>query len=166
MNDAIDYEKLPWYRQFWLLFIIALPLSVIIACIFLIILSFKKADDVITSDYYRKGLDINTVLEQMHTAENLGLSLTANIDGRKITATLSGDYHSTGNLLLELSETTDKNRDTDIILVYQGDGSYVGELPDTIRQGRFYMDLSPMDNTSWLIKSVAFLPADTITLKP
>lgn len=166
MNTLNNSENLAWYKQFWPLFLIALPGSVIIACIFLIVISFEKADDVISNDYYQKGLNINQVLAQMEEAKTRQLRFNARIENNTLYAVLEGNTTEDEILTLSLSETTDKLRDTSISLLRQEDGSFKGTLPASIRSGRFYADVSPLDNPIWLIKSVIYLPAESLQLSP
>lgn len=166
MNESDMIKIEPWYKQFWPLFLIALPGSVIIACIFLIVLSFKTADDVITKDYYQKGLNINHVLEQLQFAKSHNIKIDGRIDGQNLSLMLSGDHTDSGDLLVQLSETSDKQRDVSIVLSRQEDGSFQAALPDNIRAGRFYIDVSPADNAQWLIKGVIFLPTTSFELLP
>ena len=166
MNTSDNNAELAWYKQFWPLFIIALPASVIVACIFLIVLSFQKADDVISKDYYQRGLNINQTITQIEEAKRLNLKLIATIKSNTIFATLEGSDVEDTILTLNFNETTDQQRDASISLLRQDDGSFKGTLPDSIRAGRFYADLSPLDNPQWLIKGVIFLPTESFQLQP
>lgn len=166
MATTLQEDQMPWYRQFWPLFIIALPVTVIIACIFLIVLSIRTADDIVSKDYYQEGLDINTVLSKMDNARQQGIQFSATLENRQINATLTIAANAPETLTLKLSDTMNRDKDATILLQRQPDSSYRGTLPDSINNGRFYADLSPQSGADWLIKSVIFLPDTHIHLSP
>ncbi len=45
-----DYEHLPWYRQFWPWFIIALPASAVIASFITLYLAISRPDPLVVDD--------------------------------------------------------------------------------------------------------------------
>ena len=52
-------DTLPWYRQFWPWFLIALPACVVIAAIATALIASRHADDLVADSYYKDGLAIN-----------------------------------------------------------------------------------------------------------
>jgi hypothetical protein len=67
------YDKAPWYKQFWLWFLIALPASVVIAGFTTLYIANIHSDDLVVDDYYKNGLAINRVLEKNAKAQALGI---------------------------------------------------------------------------------------------
>ena len=63
----------PWYKQFWPWVIIGLPTSVVIASVVTYFIALNGIDSVISKDYYKEGLAINTDLSLDKKAATLGL---------------------------------------------------------------------------------------------
>lgn len=78
INDSTTV--LPWYKQFWPWMLIALPGSVVIACVITIIISIRYSDDLVVGDYYKSGLSINTEIEKQRVATKYNISALFNID--------------------------------------------------------------------------------------
>jgi len=62
-----------WYRQFWPWFLIAFPLTAVVAGFFTMYLAIISDDGLVADDYYKKGLAINTDLGRYQRARELGL---------------------------------------------------------------------------------------------
>ena len=62
----------PWYREPWLWFLIALPGSVVIASFVTLYLAVTRADALVVDNYYTEGLAINRVLANDHLAFQRG----------------------------------------------------------------------------------------------
>jgi hypothetical protein len=93
--------ELPWYKQFWPWFLIALPGSVVIAAISTAIIAFSGADPLVHDNYYKKGLAINQSNEQVSVARALGIELKIAIakdmhqdEALVMTLQLSGNYQA------------------------------------------------------------------------
>lgn len=63
----------PWYKQFWPWMIIGLPTSVVIASVITYFIALDGIDSVISKDYYKEGLAINTDLTLDKKAAEMGL---------------------------------------------------------------------------------------------
>jgi len=70
LNDAPEPS---WYRQFWPWFLIAFPLTAVVAGFFTMYLAIISDDGLVADDYYKKGLAINTDLGRYQRARELGL---------------------------------------------------------------------------------------------
>ena len=49
----------PWYRQPWPWFLIAGPLTVVVACMATTVIAVRSDDGVVAGDYYKRGLLVN-----------------------------------------------------------------------------------------------------------
>lgn len=58
----------PWYRQPWPLFVVALPLSAVIAGLITLWIALSHQDGIVAGDYYKQGLAINRNLARDETA--------------------------------------------------------------------------------------------------
>ena len=81
-------DTLPWYKQFWPWFIIALPAIVVVTGINMLFIANKGADDLVVDEYYKNGLAINRELEKLERAEQLGIDAALTISGSDIVITL------------------------------------------------------------------------------
>lgn len=66
-------KALPWYRQPWPWFLIALPASAVVGGVITATLAVRTNDEVVAPDYYRRGLGINQELARREKAAALGL---------------------------------------------------------------------------------------------
>ncbi|MEI8171616.1 MAG: FixH family protein [Rhodoferax sp.] len=68
MNKNVIEQSAPWWKfgHAWMVF--ALPAIVVVASFITLYLAVTRPDELVTEDYYRKGVEINKTLE--NTAEN------------------------------------------------------------------------------------------------
>jgi hypothetical protein len=74
-------DTLPWYRQPWPWFLIALPAVAVIGSVTAAVLAVRSSDEVVATDYYRRGLAINEEISKRERAAQLGLTLELSADG-------------------------------------------------------------------------------------
>jgi uncharacterized protein len=163
-----DTPELPWYKQFWPWFLIALPSSVVIAGISTAIIAFSGADPLVHDNYYKKGLALNQSNEQVSIAKSRGIALNISIEkdlnGQEqliMGLKLSGDFleHSAENndIKLRFSHPTIKNRDFTIEL--DKTSLQQVKLPSKVT-GKWHLTLSNEPQT-WLLRQSVFLQPDT-----
>ncbi|NRB42264.1 MAG: FixH family protein [Pseudomonadales bacterium] len=176
-NDSaatIDHGKntpdvTPWYRQFWLCFIIGLPATVVIIASFLVIMAFQVADSEVTKNYYQDGLSINNVFEEMNSARAMQLRADIRIDNETWIVTLeSATPLGSDDLKLDLQHPFDSDLDLQLTLQNSGKQSYIAKVPE-LSAGRWYIDIYPIlsnekTGLNWRLKSVESLPSQEITI--
>lgn len=74
-------DVLPWYRQAWPWFLIALPATVVVAGIATAVVAIRGHDGPVTADYYKQGLAINEEVSRAELARGLGLQARLALDG-------------------------------------------------------------------------------------
>ena len=130
----------PWYRQFWPWFLIALPGSVVIASIITLFIAADKPDTVVVDDYYKQGLAINTDLSRDQLARDLGIQAALDIHDEQIRIVLTSPHQKLpGTLLLHLLHPTLADRDQKLTLRRIGENTYVA---------RIY----PLSNGAWNVR--------------
>lgn len=77
-----DLDTVPWYRQFWPWFLIALPASAVVAGLTTVDIAMHHHVDMVVDDYYKEGLAINQVLDRDHKAKQLGVYAVGRFDSR------------------------------------------------------------------------------------
>lgn len=87
-------DILPWYRQPWPWFLIALPGFAVVGSVITAAIAMRGNDDVVAPDYYRRGLAINQELERRQRAAELGLTIelaaTGAFTGDRLTLRVAG----------------------------------------------------------------------------
>lgn len=148
-------DILPWYKQFWPWFIMALPASVVVAGLITVYIAFKHADSLVVDDYYKEGLGINRTLEQDAVATKLGVQAGVTVDPLvgEVRVILAGDFiEQPKTLLLQWIHPTIKERDFSLELVRTPNNDYLGQLVSSV-DGRWYVQLSADGPEAWRLKN-------------
>ncbi len=136
MNRELpSYDKLPWYRQFWPWFLIALPATVVVAGFTTLYIAHKHSDDLVADEYYKDGLGINRQLEKKVRAKQQDIQATLLFPrepgGSRVEVRLNND-RSFDELKLTLSHPLESDQDFEIFLQEIEPGVYTGELKQAI----------------------------------
>ncbi len=81
----------PWYKHRWPWLLMAGPVTVIVAGVMTMWISFSSADALVVDDYYKKGKAINQDLRRDSAAASRGLSLSIRYDAAA--GVISGQLH-------------------------------------------------------------------------
>lgn len=142
--DLLDLSIKPekaWYRQFWPWFLIILPASVVVACLFTIKLAIQYGDTVVRDDYYKDGLAINESIARDRLAISLGLSGVLEIAQEEIILQLSGididavsaTFHHPFDADLDI---------TTLLVKTESEGFYRSN--QFVQKQRWYVELTPL----------------------
>ena len=155
----------PWYRQFWPWFIIALPASVVVSGLTMVVIAFKHADTLVNDNYYRDGLAINEVLAEDARARELGVraEVVFDTESGEVMVHVSGSRNEALRLLL--IHPVDEKADQTIPLVHVGDGRYRADL-EVIPSHRFYVRLQAPEQRWRLNGELDFATRNRIELIP
>ncbi|TDK68684.1 FixH family protein [Sapientia aquatica] len=150
-----------WKKEPWLLLVIGGPLCVVCASLFTGYLAFSGADKVVTEDYYKQGLMINTDL--VRDAKARALKLEANLhlqaDGQ-LELRLQGQGQLPDTILLSVatSDAHDLVETTHRLPLRQvTPGIYQGKLSET-KASLMHLKL---EATGWRLTSDWHHPADS-----
>lgn len=153
-------DTVPWYKQFWPWFLIALPLSVVIAAMFTINIAIRTDDGLVTDDYYKEGLAIHKDADSAAKAEALGIAGDVSFDTDTGALSLRLDKPLTddgsGILTLKVIHPTRPDQDQEQSLSPLGGGRYAGRL-DPLGPAHWKLQLRPEDK-SWRIEGRLVLP--------
>lgn len=157
-------EKEPWYRQPLVWMIIAIPLSAVFMGALMLSLSISSFDGLVTDDYYKKGKEINRVLERDSYARAYNLSATIIINASgEVMAELE---HEPGLLRpdqveLKFLHRTRSGLDHTVILEAVGSQHYRGHI-EPLEKSHWLVQL---ETENWRVNGQATLPdSGTITL--
>jgi len=91
MNPVV---QIPWYRQGWPWFLIALPATAVVGGIITAVLAARGFDGPVTADYYKQGLAINEEVARAQLARDLALGAEVDLagfaEGDRVRVVLSG----------------------------------------------------------------------------
>ncbi|MEW4982202.1 MAG: FixH family protein [Cycloclasticus sp.] len=151
----LSEDTLPWYKQFWPWFLILLPLTVVIASVITFIIAQNNKPSLVSGNYYKEGLAINSNKKLEETAKKLGLTATISTNSTAITLQLANLENQPAQILVKLRHATISQHDQSLSLVKIADGIYQSPfiLP---KQGKWYISINDPTHT-WEIKSVSYL---------
>ncbi|CAK0775594.1 Nitrogen fixation protein FixH [Gammaproteobacteria bacterium] len=160
MNDSFS---LPWYRQFWPWFLIAIPTTSVMVGTVLLYFSLHAPDSLVIDDYYKAGLSTNQDLARDHMAEQLSLraELQLGASPGQVQLRLDGNGSDTlAELHLKLVHPTRAGYDVDITLKRGAQGRFVGDLPQAPPPGYWHLLVEPQ-NRAWRLRGRIHLPQQT-----
>lgn len=160
-QDSSHPDNKPWYRHFWVWFVILLPASSVVAGITTVIIAFHNADDRVVDNWYEDGRGINKSREQEKRADELGLSATLdNRNGRAVLLFDRDESVAAPSLKLALRHPTLAERDRVLRLAREGPGRY--SAPVGLPDGRWVATLAP-EQGDWRIRQRLDLHAEGAT---
>jgi len=149
MQHTLD--TVPWYRQFWPWFIIALPASAVIGGLITIYLATHHRDGLVVDDYYKEGLAINQSIDRDHLASRLDARALVRVDAAdkhlNLQLSLNDNSLKPEEIQLKLIHPTLSQHDQQLTLVRDSSGNYSTSLPVLIA-GRWHLIIEP-DDRSW-----------------
>ncbi|MEJ2061194.1 MAG: FixH family protein [Gammaproteobacteria bacterium] len=151
-------DLLPWYRQFWPWFVIALPLSAVIGGLATVWIAVDHRVSLVADDYYKEGLAINRVLDRERLARQLGLEADITVRNGELYIRMTGNLGiPPQQLTAHLRHPTRGDWDETVILQRTPDGDYRGSLPE-LHHANWYLRITDPDH-HWLLAGRARLPS-------
>lgn len=155
----------PWYRHFWVWFLIAPPAATVIFWT-VILTTMASPPSLVVDDYGKIGLAYED--EQARDAAARELGVTGRLDVRRergrVTVALIGLDDPPQQLELTLAHPTEAARDRTATLERTGGGLYRGEL-GAAAPGRRYVTLLPGDGR-WRLAGELLAHRTDISLQP
>ncbi len=157
-----------WYREPMVWLLIAVPLSAVIGGFVTLALAIKSDDGLVVDDYYRRGKEINLVLERDRAALAHGLHGRAVFDAERrvvrITLAARDPQVLPAQIDLDLWHATRRGFDRQLRLARQIDGVYAAPWSPDLVQGHWHVQLSAGD---WRLLGSVFVPgAAEIDVRP
>ena len=166
MQHVTHEDLVPWYRQFWPWFLIALPASAVVAGFITLYIAISNRDSLVVDDYYKQGLAINQRLKEQQVAKALNLTAHASLDpiSHRLTLVLTASHEiDEPTLKLSMVHATQADQDQIILLKRQATNTYTASL--NVKPGKWHMILAPVDE-HWIIKASKTLPQQQWLLTP
>lgn len=146
-QDPRREDTLPWYRQFWPWFLIALPGSVVIAAFATLYIASRHSDDLVVDEYYKDGLAINRQLEKRQAARDRNYAAVFQIgDGRILVETRGINDYAT--LRLQLSHPLEADRDFAVTLRRVAPFRFAAALPHPLAS-HWHWTLDAGESGAW-----------------
>ena len=80
-NPSLDADlPRPWHHEPFVWMIISFPLTAVIAGFVTLYLAIDSYDGLVVDDYYKRGLEINRLLDREQLATDLGLAMDVHIE--------------------------------------------------------------------------------------
>lgn len=133
----------PWYKQFWVWFIILIPASAVVMGIALVYVATQNQVSLVRDDWYKDGLAINRRIDKQLQAKALGL--TAEVSFSRENGALNVEIPDLSpkpnGLQLVLIHPTRASDDKTLNLAITPANSYWTQLNKQIT-GRYYLQIS------------------------
>lgn len=148
MHQPTDIK--PWYRQFWVWLVIAIPAVSVLSGLVLVFIAVTGSDDLVVDNYYKQGKAINQVLDQGARARelSLGAALTFRFASNDVQLSLAGQGELPAQLRLALLHPIEADFDQTILLEAIAPGSYRAKVSGPLHH-RYHLRLSPADGEQW-----------------
>lgn len=146
-----------WYKQFWPWFLIALPMTAVVASLFTFYIAATTNNDMVVESYYKKGKAINADLSLIEKAEQMGIkAAVAPANKGLVLDMVLPDSLKNQPLKIELAHKTLAKNDRSYVVTADANGRYrFGD--DLNESGRWFIRISPMDD-SWRLQEELQLP--------
>jgi hypothetical protein len=154
--ESQDKQK-PWYKQFWPWFLIALPLSSVIAGVTTVIIAANTTDSMVVDDYYKDGLAINESLAKKNKAKDMGIEAELVFSENKLLVKVTSKEAIKDSLFLNFQHATLSEKDFRLALKKDAKGNYYSELEASV-DGSWFISLFPYQE-SWELEKKVTLPS-------
>ena len=164
-----EFDEGPWYKQFWLWFML-IPLGILVlASFYLLYKAVTTHDGVVVDNFYRDGKGYAVRYEEDAFARNMNLQGDVRWQDQSIRVSLSGELSPLPELMeLLIIFPTNDDFDVTVNLQHRGLGEYVGTLPESVA-GKRHLQLHPLNvEQEWRLHAtdVTVPPTQSLVLLP
>lgn len=148
----------PWYREPFVWLIVLFPSASVVAGFLMLFLAVKTDDGLVAEDYYKRGLEINQVLDRERKASEREMTATFDIrpEAGRISIDVDGNMGYTPPPAVEVRflHATRAGLDLAMHLPRDPAGHYSGALPD-LAPGYYHVHVNGED---WRLRSSYRVP--------
>lgn len=165
-SQSSSDKSIPWYKQFWPWFLIIVPLSSMIFSLNYAKLAVTTQNDLVIDEYYKEGRGINTRLDKLERALQLGIDTRLTITNGAVSIEFIQGAPKQGDALkLNFYHVTLANKDFTLLLTRDANGIYRSSYDAPI-EGKWRVSLLPQ-NDEWKLQKTLQLPySGTIIFAP
>lgn len=148
----------PWYKQFWPWFILAFPISAVIASFTTLFIFLGAQPDMVVDDYYKQGKAINFQKDKQNRAVELKLSAELSLAEQALELAFSSGHSNLDGSALKVNffHTTLAEKDFSVMAVQDAHGNYHANVAK-LTQGKWQISIEPFD-ASWRLRKTLSLP--------
>jgi hypothetical protein len=154
----------PWHREPWPWILASLPLAAVVAGIITLVIAMKHEDGLVAQDYYKRGLEINRVLEKEARAATLGIRAQLAFGGGRVSALLEQPRPPPPVLALRFLHRTRTGEDRQVALALDSAGRYQADMP-ALARGRWLLQLED-PQLGWRLAGTWWTDDATLGLTP
>lgn len=157
---TLNKHSLPWYRQAWPWFLIAVPAVAVIAGVATLWLAVSTSDGLVVDDYYKQGLAIQQTMARSQRAAELGLEAQLHLQAGAFELQLKGRSAEAvpDRVLITFSHPTRAGLDQ--AMVVEGrEGRFSGSFRNLV-SGRWDIQIEDGART-WRLNGAANIPTET-----
>jgi hypothetical protein len=164
-NPMHETIPLPWYKEPWPWFLMAIPALTVIAGIITYWVATVSADGVVADDYYKQGLAVNQVIQRDQTAKEMGLraEVMRSDAALRVLFTATNAEVLPPRINLRLAHPTRSGMDQLIELSRTDSGFYEGTLLTELAPGNWHVFLEDQALT-WRLRG-DWQPANSASLQ-
>lgn len=137
-----------WYQEPYAWLVAILPAIAVVAGFYTLRLAIISDDGLVTDDYYKKGLEINRVLERDERASALAIDASVELDPAEhqihVRMVAADTAQLPPALRTRLMHATRAGLDQEITIVHEGNGHYSAPLPP-LPAGHWYIQIETGD---------------------
>jgi hypothetical protein len=119
----------PWYTYRWPWLLMVMPAVALIGSLATIWIAVKNHDGLVEDDYYKKGLEINQMIDRDNAAYDLHLTAQVFVSEDKHTLRVIFNQPLKGTLTLMLLHPTQAGKDQKLVLTQLGPQLFMALLP-------------------------------------
>lgn len=163
-----EQKLLPWYRQFWPWFLLAPLIMTVCLSTYMLRVAFTQDQAVVSDNYYKNGLAINRLMDDLAAAKTLGVNAKVVLDDEKLLLILDASQVLPADLslILTFSHPVSQKKDVRLDLQSVGNQQFVAKVP-ALDQGKWYLDIESSklsDLPAWRLKKTVFAPFKEVTI--
>lgn len=167
-------QKTAWYKNpILMLFVIGLPATVLVVCIFFIIFAIKVQDSTVRDDWYMDGKALYQDASKDKLAYDLQMSGVMRFDGEQVVFELKYPDEILKSQTLEfypktlnakISHATHKSYDRDFVLTHTEQNRYTGQVQlDLSTPAKYYLQIDNGNGEkAWRLIHAHKLPANNV----
>ncbi|WP_376693600.1 FixH family protein [Wenzhouxiangella sp. EGI_FJ10409] len=150
--DMTDTIARPWYREFWVWFLLAILSMGVASGTGVLVIGIKNAPQMVTGDYQPLGKALVDTREHAERAERLGLGASLSVSGDAAELVMSANQleELPDQLLLRFQHPTDAGRDVSAVAHRVDNERWQAEMSAIRPPARARVILSDMQQTWWL----------------
>lgn len=141
-------QAIRWYQEPYMWLVVSLPLTAVIAGMVILYFAIESNDGLVVDDYYKRGLEVNKVLERDHKAAEYelkaNLEIARNNPVFNIILTGNKNFILPDKIKVSFLHPTRKGLDHQLVLKKGHDNIYHGPAPELMR-GKWYVQIETVN---------------------